>query len=161
MSEWNIKDSQVSRWLLLEYLSCERKNWISAALAFTKWLIKILYFGSSNHLAVQKQNGNYSCKMRLVSAYFFFPPVGNAFPDLNLLQHARLRLEWHCWNAFVGCAYRFLLRYKWTECRVSSRLRGTLSLKGDCPCNMLLFIAADDCIIEVYKEYRHTYTSVL
>jgi len=34
-------------------------------------LIKILYFGSSNHLAVQKWNLNYWCKMRLVSAIFF------------------------------------------------------------------------------------------
>lgn len=46
----------------------------------------MLYFGSSNHLAVQNQNVSYWCKMRLVSFFFnfffLFPLVCSGSPDI-------------------------------------------------------------------------------
>lgn len=61
MPEWSIKvtspsGGSVTALGVLEFLKKEND---SLALAFMRRLIKMLYFGSSNHLAVQNQNVNY------------------------------------------------------------------------------------------------------
>lgn len=97
MCEWSIKNTEL--WgvsvAALGVFELWNKEMDFANLTFTVWLLKILNFASSNHLAKPE------CKLVLqieTDVNIFFPLICNVIPDPGK------DLVWHSWSTCVRCA---------------------------------------------------------
>lgn len=146
MPEWSIKNTEL--WgvsvAALGVFALWNKEMDFTNLTFTVWLLKILNFGSSNHLAKLK------CKLVVLietGVSIFFPS------DMQCFSRSRFAFR----PGVVQLKYLCRLCF---PCLVWSEHTGSCRLKWLLKHNMmLLYIALDDDVIKIFQEYkafRHT-----